>query len=190
MEIKTADVSLLSHEEFIRYYERASQERRRTCDTRKDETAKRCCILAEALAREMIAAHCGCTPESVCIRKDETGRPYTDASPLHFSLSHSGTTVVCAISHRRVGVDVEAIRPVSKRTRDRVCAQAEKDLLAQAKTSDEQDRLFIEMWTKKEAYFKAFATEPFVDTTSERFKSISCTVREENGILITTVEEA
>lgn len=65
------------------------------------------CLLAYALKEQGIdpSAHPFCrTPE---------GKPYLAGSPVEISLSHSGSWAVCALSDAPVGVDIEAIRPIS-----------------------------------------------------------------------------
>ena len=88
------------------------------------------------------------------------GRPtVTVATPISFSLSHSGSFAVIAIveGDARIGVDVEAVRP-----RGRIEALAARVLndeehAAWLRLDDDDARLrsFLRTWTAKEAYLKA-----------------------------------
>lgn len=68
-------------------------------------------LLIYAAAREGFSA-----PLAVTV--GEHGKPYIDG--LHFSLSHSGDVVACAVSDRPVGLDLQQRRRVSARLNDRI----------------------------------------------------------------------
>jgi len=72
----------------------------------------------------------------------DAGRPYLPGNPVHFSLSHSKTHALCAVSDMPVGCDIETHRPVSAHTIRRVLADTE------------QKADFFAYWTLKESYFK------------------------------------
>ena len=69
-------------------------------------------------------------------------RPYFENLPIYFSISHSGTRVVAAVSARPVGVDIERRREIKRGMSKRFF------------TENEQKCDFFEIWTKKEAYGK------------------------------------
>ena len=78
------------------------------------------------------------------IRKTPSGKPFFPAFPeIHFSVSHTKTHVLCAVSDRPVGVDVETVRPVRRGVPTRVCAQEELEAFE-----------FFELWVLKESYIK------------------------------------
>ena len=73
--------------------------------------------------------------------KNEWGKPYlANRDDLHFSLSHSGSWAVCAISDTPIGVDIERPRTTGKIVR----------LFPNARTQDD----ILRLWTAKEAYLK------------------------------------
>jgi len=72
----------------------------------------------------------------------DTGRPYLLDHPVRFSLSHSKTHALCAVSDISVGCDIETHRSISPRTIRRVLADTE------------QEANFFDYWTLKESYFK------------------------------------
>ena len=82
----------------------------------------------------------------------EKGKPtLRDYPHIHFSLSHSKCTAVCAISDAEVGVDVQYISPISDRVAKRVLTTNEYVKFKESKTPDEY---FCEIWTIKEACLK------------------------------------
>ena len=75
---------------------------------------------------------------------------------LRFNLSHTDGLIACAVTiGREVGVDVEHIqRRLTHDVAGRFFAPREVDDL-KALPEDEQQRVFFDYWTLKEAYIKA-----------------------------------
>lgn len=85
-------------------------------------------------------------------RYGQGGKPYFENYPYYFNLSHSGDYVVCALSEREVGIDIQEHRGAAlERVAQRYFSPAEVFALMQA-----QDRaaLFFRLWARKEAYGK------------------------------------
>jgi hypothetical protein len=95
-----------------------------------------------ALLRHAVARRCG-TP-CPAIARAADGKPYFPArDDLFFSLSHTKTHVLAALSDHDVGADIETRRAVSDRLRDRLFTPQEQ-----------RDFEFFEGWTLREAVFK------------------------------------
>lgn len=107
-------------------------------------------------------------PTDPPILRDENGRPYiahaSGAPKFDFNFSHAGRYVVCALAiaenadeEPRVGVDVEVPRPHVKKERlaQRFFSDGERQVLEKAAFDD---REFLRIWTKKEAYLKFVGT--------------------------------
>ena len=93
-------------------------------------------------------------PRRIRIAKEEDGRPYLQDCPqIHFSLSHSGSRVMCAVSQVQVGCDVQA----AGRT-DADLRRIGKVLRALAPGEQERIRsdpdAFYRIWTLKESFLK------------------------------------
>lgn len=67
------------------------------------------------------------------------GKPYLKSNKAYFSISHSENLVICAVSDKNVGVDVQKIKKVTTKTAEYIGADCEN---------------FISLWTKKEAEIK------------------------------------
>lgn len=81
----------------------------------------------------------------------EHGKPMIDG--LEFSLAHSGNLVICAISDKPVGCDVEKIREAPKGVAERCFSDSELVYLS-GFSGEEYDRAFFRLWTMKESYVK------------------------------------
>ena len=82
----------------------------------------------------------------------EHGKPLITGCPdIHFNLSHCREAVLCAVSDRPVGVDVESIG----RYKESLARYTMNDNeMAQIAAADSHDVAFIRLWTQKEAVLK------------------------------------
>ena len=82
----------------------------------------------------------------------DNGKPYFDACNIHFNLSHAGDLVLCALSYRPVGCDVERKSKNFEGIAKRFFAPEEYDWIMQETDSGQA---FIKIWTLKESLLKA-----------------------------------
>lgn len=121
---------------------------------RRFEDAHRA-VIAEALIRSIIISVLGFKNEDMEFKTNEYGKSYlTGADNFHYNLSHSGEYVVCAISNKPVGIDIERIKDIKYDIAERFFSKEEVQSLLLV---DEKLRLerFFDLWTLKESYIKA-----------------------------------
>ncbi|MBR2484163.1 MAG: 4'-phosphopantetheinyl transferase superfamily protein [Oscillospiraceae bacterium] len=149
-------------------------------------SAKRCreSLAGDHLARTALAKKSGKAPQDIVIRREKSGKPTADEG--YFSISHSGSLVVCAVSDKPVGVDVECIRKPLLRVAQRYFTEEEKKLL------QEDDSQFWRVWTGKEALCKlsgeGLAGLKHADTLAPPVGVTLTTVRRD-GYVITAAEQ-
>ena len=86
------------------------------------------------------------------------GKPYlAGRNDLFFSLSHSGSAVLCAVSDREIGADVQIFRSARDALLRRVLAEEEYAALA-ALPEAERLALFFRLWSAKESCLKYYGT--------------------------------
>ncbi|PKM08455.1 MAG: hypothetical protein CVV14_04150 [Gammaproteobacteria bacterium HGW-Gammaproteobacteria-4] len=113
--------------------------------------------LAYAVHRLWLAACLRCEPAAVPLIRDERGCPQVPGTPLHTSLSHSGSAIAIALSVAGViGVDIE---PASRAhgmldLAERICHPAELQVLA-ALPHQTRESALLRLWVRKEAWLKA-----------------------------------
>ena len=84
------------------------------------------------------------------------GKPYLiKFLNVHFNISHSGDYVVCAISDKPVGVDIQKISEYNPNVAERVFNEKE---LIQIENSLDKASEFTKLWTQKEAVLKMYGT--------------------------------
>ncbi len=156
-------LSTFTDEQYAKAYARMELEKQQRVDRLHFADARRRTVAADDLARTQIAAVCGIGADDVKLAVGEHGKPQAVGLDVAFSLSHSGDLVVCAVSDRPVGVDVERVRPIGMRVARRLFVREEQEMLLGGKSADEllrhcddPDTLwqFYRYWTAKEAYFK------------------------------------
>lgn len=84
------------------------------------------------------------------------GKPYfADYPDIHFSVSHSHETAVCAFSKSKVGCDIERIRKPDYNIAEKFFSDCERRYILGYKDENERARAFFRIWTLKESLVKA-----------------------------------
>jgi 4'-phosphopantetheinyl transferase len=113
-------------------------------------------VAARAFLRRLLARHTGTAAAAIRFGATEHGKPVlASGPPIQFNLSHSGDLAVCAIAPRRVGVDVEQLRPMptARQIAGHYFSPAECEALA-AIPDAALERAFFTAWVRKEAFIK------------------------------------
>lgn len=132
-----------------------SDQRREQTLKFKFEQGRKTCAMAYLLLCEGLRCEYGIGEKPV-FEYGEHGKPSLVGHPeIHFNLSHCRQAVICAVSDRPVGVDVESVREfhdslVRYTMNDREVEQI-------ARSSDPRWE-FIRLWTMKEAVLKLSGT--------------------------------
>lgn len=85
------------------------------------------------------------------IRLGANGKPELD--DICFNLSHSHEMVVCAVSEKAVGCDIEKIKKAPEKLAERYFCENEIIHLNKFQ-NEEKEREFFRLWTMKESYMK------------------------------------
>lgn len=111
------------------------------------------------LAKLAIQKVFGISMADIKFEVEESGKPYTAGYPdVHFNISHSGRTVICAVCDKPVGIDIQLMK-------DR-----NFDILAKRAFTEKEQKLFFSLppdrrrdqffrtWTAKESCIKCRGT--------------------------------
>jgi 4'-phosphopantetheinyl transferase len=117
--------------------------------------------IAHGVLRILLANHLHCSPAAIAFTYSERGKPaiadHCQPQGLQFNLSHSENLAIVGIScDRLIGVDVEYVRDMDNLdslVKRFFCAE-EYQYFQQA-PPQEQQQIFFQLWTAKEAYLKA-----------------------------------
>ena len=129
-----------------------SDQRREQALKFKHEQGQRLCVLAYQLLKEGLQKEYGLTDNPI-FEYNEHGKPSIVGHPeIYFNLSHCKEAVVCAISDKPVGVDVEGRREMGDKVVKRVFSPYEIEAIMQSE--EPFDIGFIRLWTAKESIVK------------------------------------
>lgn len=107
--------------------------------------------------RGLLAGYLNVPPDALKIEQTASGKPFVVGEPIRFNISHSGGTLLLAVSlNQALGVDVETSRrqrPVLELA-ERFFAPAEADAL-RAMPQAFRQQAFLDLWSCKEAVLKA-----------------------------------
>ena len=88
------------------------------------------------------------------IEKASRGKPYFPGSDLHFSITHTKTTVFCAIADTEIGIDAEDLdRKVSPALAEKILSPHEYAQY-EAVPDEEKNEALLRFWVLKEAEAK------------------------------------
>ena len=132
-----------------------SAQRREQALKFKYELGQRLCVLAYLLLKKGLLEGYGIT-ENPVFEYNEHGKPSIVGHPeIYFNLSHCKEAVVCVVSDRPVGVDVESIREYKESL---VRYTMNDQEIQEIESSAEPAVTFIRFWTMKEATLKLIGT--------------------------------
>lgn len=117
------------------------------------EDAKRT-LFGDALVKWLISKKLGIRYRDIIFHYNEHGKPFLRGYPFfNFNISHSGDWVVCAISCKNVGIDIEQVMDIDLGIARRFFSEQEyKDIIGKPKHN--QLSYFYDLWTLKESYIK------------------------------------
>lgn len=125
-----------------------SKERQEKILRYKQEHSRKQGLGAALLLKHVLNAH-GLSMDNITYGKN--GKPQIEG--LHFNLSHSGDVVICAVSDKEVGCDIEKISDVKEGIADRFFTEKEVGYLNSFSIIEKQQE-FFRLWTIKESYMK------------------------------------
>ena len=141
----------ISHFDFEAALPLLSDQRREQALKFKHEQGRKTCAAAYLLLCEGLHKEYGLTDKPV-FEYGEHGKPFIVGHPeIHFNISHCREAVLCVVSDKPVGADVESIREYNESLVHYTMNDDEQALIY---SSPRPDVAFIRLWTMKEAVLK------------------------------------
>ena len=108
-------------------------------------------VFSELLLRRALAVSGFPVGATLDIAAGEHGKPFLPGGEFFFSISHSAGAVLCAISDRETGADLQIVTRAKPPLMERFFADEEREYVLSA---EDADGAFTEIWTKKESWCK------------------------------------
>lgn len=155
--MKQSDYDTVPEEELSR---RVSWETRETVVSWSNEKIRRQKWLGEGMLCHLLAKEWQLRPECYQIKKAEHGKPYIIGAPfpVFHNLSHSGDYLVCALSDREVGIDIQRITTYKPGIALRFFHPYEIAVLEACHDEMSRVELFFRYWSAKESFLKYTGT--------------------------------
>lgn len=135
-----------------------SAQRREQATRYKHTFGQYCCLKSWLMLDELLCHNRG----AFVFQYNKYGKPFLSATGQdlkdklpYFSISHCKDGIAVAIDDEPIGIDIESIRTAQADLIERVMNDEEQQLIYEAA---EPDRVFIKLWTQKEAIVKAQGT--------------------------------
>ncbi len=185
-----ASLEDLSQNDFDETFDMMSETRRKAILRYRHENDRRRSVLGERLARKGVSKLCGIAESEIKLARTEKGKPFVTNAKAFYSVSHSGNRVICAVSDKEIGVDIEKVRPMDLHITRISCTDSDREFVFSDGDENAQIERFFRVWTAKEAYFK------FIGTGLESLQAVSyrdicgnCKQWREGEFLIAVYEE-
>jgi len=112
-------------------------------------------LIGDILVRKIVCNRTGLRNEDIEFINNKFGKPFLkNTNKIKFNISHSGKWVVCAISEKDIGIDIERIQPIDINFVKRIFTIKENEEIMRI-NKELQLKYFYELWTCKESYIKA-----------------------------------
>lgn len=137
-----------------------SLERRKMAEEKKQANDRQLLLCAEILLNRSLEIVCPGIALPVSYERNAHGKPYLlpPNEKIFVNWSHSGDYVLCAVSDREVGVDLqEIVREPGENLVRRALRPSERIFYEEA-DAQEKKRVFYEYWALKESFLKALGT--------------------------------
>ncbi len=120
----------------------------------KDDSIR--CLLGEIIARYAVSKDLNLKNENISFKTDSNNKPYLAIAnqSVFYNISHSGDWVVCILSDKPCGIDVELIKQADIDIAKRFFSQNEYESLM-SQPAHYRTKYFFMLWTLKESYIKA-----------------------------------
>lgn len=155
LKIYTAHTQELKNDAlFWKQYQTVPAHRKEKIDRMRFDKDKRLSLGAWLLLTEGLS-EIGIHDKEMDLSYGTGGKPFLKKYPdIYFSLSHSEEAVMCAISDREVGCDVEKVKDIDLKIAKRFFHEKEYEKIIGQSTKEERLDMFYRFWTLKESFMK------------------------------------
>ena len=137
------------------YNNELSEYRKEKLNKQKSALSRRQSIAAELLLNSAVRENFPVARFPLNIITRYNKKPYCPELPFYFNLSHCENLVICAVSNKDLGADIQLIGEYKKKLAERQFRKEETDYI---EASQNKALAFTRIWARKESCLKALGT--------------------------------
>ncbi|MHA7962500.1 4'-phosphopantetheinyl transferase family protein [Paenibacillus sp. CAU 1782] len=111
-------------------------------------------LAGDVLVRYVLRERFGLPASKILFKKNPYNKPVLAGEDVHFNVSHSGIWTVAAFHSMDIGIDIEQMGMADMELARSMFASSEYEALC-SQPPEKRNRLFYDIWTRKESYLKA-----------------------------------
>lgn len=139
--------------EYVKYIDFLSPEKQIQIYNFKFDIDKKLSLISDLFVQYIMCKILGLNIVDLFFKKNVYGKPYLVGFPYaNYNISHTRNAIVIGLSENPIGVDIEKIKTIDLKIAEKFFNKNELNYIFS--NNKEQDKLFYEIWTKKEAYIK------------------------------------
>ena len=148
-------IDMIDDDKFKKIYESMPKWRKERADSMKNTEDKKCSLAAGMLLDRLLADFFRLDFRELEPAFKEKGKPYFKDKPgIHFSMSHSGSMVMCSAGTKPNGCDIQKIGENKAAVAKRYFNPLEYEQLCSISSLKKRNEMFYTMWAAKESYVK------------------------------------
>lgn len=118
----------------------------------KFEIDKKLSLISDVFVRYIVCKVLDVNNSDIILKKNSFGKPFLEGFPdFQFNISHTRNAIVIGFSEKPIGIDIEKITVADLLVAERFFNENELKYIL---SGQQRNKLFYEVWTKKEAYIK------------------------------------
>lgn len=153
MNIYTIDIRTVSNTDLEKWESEIEPLKRAKIQNAKNEALKISRIISDHLVKLAVSEFLNIKSSEIEIYYGKHGKPLLKSGKAYFNASHSGNYVAVCVDSGPCGIDIEEKREINLNVAQKICTENEKQYINNAQN---KSLALLQIWTKKEAYFKSF----------------------------------
>lgn len=180
----------MTNKEIENFYLKLNHLDKKRIDKIKNKTRKNQSIIGKILLCKLLKTEYNLNYFDLDFYYNENGKPYIKNTNIFFNISHSHDYVICVISNKEIGADIEKIRNININSMKYYCTEKEINYITNNKC--DMNKKGFQIYTLKEAYIKMQGSN--LNTLKEiefniKNKNIQCSDSNTECFLINDISE-
>ena len=158
-----SNINNYNDKELIDFYNNIYPQKKKRLNKYQNIIKLKQSIVGEILLSKLLKKIYNIDYKDIKITINNDGKPFIDNHNIYFSISHSNEYVICVISSKQIGVDIEKMKDINNNVK--------KYFMSDNELKKFIDKNLFEIYTLKEAYIKMKGTS-FLEMKENEIENI------------------